>query len=154
MNNNNEPLHIDIYCRASDRRNLELLGFAAHPDFRSAETARMTRATGSRPLIAALIGHGMDGAVLFGYFARSEYYPPAAIASDGKTLSYVLCDPVTRDPIIRVTPDGRMIGVTEALAYWPIAQSAMSILGLKFADNNHNGSNERANVTDQVPPAM
>jgi hypothetical protein len=137
----NEALHIEVFCHVSDRGTLDQPGFAADSEFQSATAVGMIHAAGNRPLVATLIGVGMEGLVLFGFVTGAKHHPPGAIAGDGVNLSFVRCDHKTYDPIVRVTSEGNVVGEEDARTYWATAHSAMSTLGLKFADNEQERSN-------------
>jgi hypothetical protein len=134
----NEALQVELFCRVSDRSKLEQLGFAADSDFHAGDAVRMTRA-GNRPLLAILMGLGEEGTTLFGYVTGARSHPPAAIAADGGLLSFVRCDHASHDPIVRVTRDGTMVGVADAISYWAVATAAMRTLGLTFTDDMQDG---------------
>jgi hypothetical protein len=133
-----EVLHIELFCRESDRGKMEQLGFAVDPDFRAAGAVRMTRA-GSRPLVATLMGIGTEGTVLLAFVTGATAHPPGALAADGTAMSFVPCDHESYEPIVRVAQGGGIVGVADAAAYWTIATTVMGALGLTFAGHKQHG---------------
>jgi hypothetical protein len=129
-----QQLRVEIFCRISDRSVFEQLGFVLDPEFRAGDAIRMTSA-GSRPLVATLMAFGEEGTVFFAFVTGASSHPPAALAADGTTMSFVRCDHETFDPIVPVTSDGTVVGLEDATAYWTIVAKVMRALGLEFTQD-------------------